>query len=278
MSQDTSQPELKDKKINEETGREVIKNPSRGCGHLKSNSSYLRGDAPGHVDGTIPRFVEFENPLKYKIDSFKGVRRFPNGTDFLAKAVTEAQPDPGFDIKSKLGIEDEELNDMGETSPMLIQHISNYWADNSDYEDWNRDNSTNAFDLITYIGKSNYPDYQEFIEEVRNEGFNRGINPRSIPDVDPFRTRVFCVHPNAIEDEDGNTYMGIIGYAIVNRVIHTVDDDGKVPKHIEEKSENGKVDIVEKGEEQDKDAEEQTLEEAVNREKKLEEKEGSEKE
>lgn len=270
-------PKLKEKQINEDTGREVIPNKQRGCGFLKSNNAYIRGDAPGSIDGTVPRFVEFPNPIKFKVDSFRGVRRFP-GLKFQLKHQPEFETDPGTDIKDKLGVDEalEELDEeeenfiaeMMKEAPDLFQTISRLWLDELEHEDANKERTTHAFDLITWIGESNYETPSEFIEETRSMGFNRGISVtknREPPVIDPFRTRVFCVHPNAIEDEDGNTYAGVIGYAIVNRVIHTVDDDGDVPQYVKEYQRNDKLDVVEPGEEvpEDEQAEEQSLDEVV---------------
>lgn len=292
MSQDHSQPQLDDISRNPETGREVLPNEKRGCGHLKPNKAYIRGDAPGSIDGTVPRFVEFKPPIKYKVDSFRGIRRFP-GIRFQLAHGSEVETEAGVDIKEKLGVdqlleevEDEEENfitKMMDKSADLFQLVSRLYLDDVEHTDANKNKESHAFDQLTWIGSSNYETPEEFIEETRKQGFNRGISvtqKSQPPVVNPFRTRVFCVHPNAlvkkdgeyfraqeqdIKDDDVDTYAGIIGYAVVNRVVHTVDTDGEVPEYVQNYQDNQELDIVERGEELDPEEEtdEQSLDEVV---------------
>lgn len=203
-----------------------ISNKERGCGHLEPNATYLRVD-PELIseDGVLPLFVEFETPVKYKEDHFRGWKAFP-GIQFEQKH------------RDKIEISHPDELDL---------HLERLREDTLFGDHAGERRSTFAHDLLMFVGESYYETAEEFIEEAKTMGANKRIPSNNPPVIDPGRTRVFLIHPNAVNDE----YAGIIGYFYPTRVVHTLDSDGEVPQKIQDMAAKNVVDIVERGPEED---------------------------
>lgn len=204
-----------------------ISNKERGCGHLKADATYLRVD-PDLIseDGVLPLFVEFETPIKYKEDHFRGWKHFP-GIQFEQKhrdKIEISHPD-------ELDLHLERLRD----DELFGNHAG-------------QRRCTYAHDLLMWIGESYYSTADEFIEEAKTMGANKRIPSNNPPVIDPGRTRVFLIHPKAVNDE----HAGIIGYFYPTRVVHTLDEDGEVPEKIKDYERKNLVEVVERGPEEDK--------------------------
>jgi hypothetical protein len=144
-------------------------------------------------------------------------------------------------------------------------------------------------DLLLSVGKTHYPDVEDFINEARVHGVSKAISVTSgnqPPEVNPGRTRLFLIHPNAveverevettagemktgdelleveceesdgIEDLDDDVLVtvhrtlsvpGVFGYTYLTRVVYTEDADGNVPAYIQEYDALGDLDIVRTG-------------------------------
>lgn len=208
---------------------DTIENKERGCGFLKPNATYLRVD-PEMVssDGEIPIFTEFDEPVKYKEDHFRGWKSFPR-IQFELKYT-------GNGGHHTVPNKDEVAHHIGRLSDDVP---SGYHA--------GQELATHAHDLLMWVGESHYKDPEEFIEEAKKMGANKRIPKTNPPVIDPLRTRVFLIHPRAIEDEDGNRFAGIIGYFYPTRVVHTLDEDGEVPEKVKKYADQGVLDIVDRG-------------------------------
>jgi hypothetical protein len=223
-----------------EDAPETIKNHERGCGHLDADSTYLRID-PELIreGGELPLFVEFETPILFQNEHSRSYYEGFNGTDFLLEWREEANPDPAGELERHL----ERLRD-GQSN---AQHAG---LDSLSYQG----------DLRMWVGVSYYPDPQDFIEEAKTMGVNKKLPKGNAPIIKQGTTRCFIVHPHAIppanpgeydeeDDEFAGYRPGIIGYFYPTRVVHTKNEDGTVSKSIKEKSEMGRIDIVERGQE-----------------------------
>ena len=252
---------------NNQTSDEIesVPNPERGCGFLEDGKSYLRTDvAPG---GDLPSFVEFAQPIPFKEDGKRSYKKFP-GIQFELSVTGEA----GLTSTLPEGEVHEHLarleNDRptGTTAGEMLSFHSN--------------------DLLMSVGATYYEDVDDFVAEAKVHGVNKAISVTSgnhPPAVNPGRTRLFLIHPNAVpvtveneaevevekteEVELGNgetttisyteTEMetveeteyvpGVFGYTYLTRVIYTKDSDGNVPKYIQDYDSTGDLDVVEAG-------------------------------
>ncbi|NUC72585.1 hypothetical protein HTZ84_09730 [Haloterrigena sp. SYSU A558-1] len=252
------------------TETETIDNPERGCGYLKEGKAYLRSDVgPG---GELPAFVEFAEPIPFKEDRKRSYTFFP-GLQFEL-AVTG----PGG---------------MTETVPAgeASRHIERLQKDRPTGTHAGEMVEFESHDLLLSVGKSHYPTAQEFIDEARINGVSKAISVTSgnaPPQVNPCRTRLFLIHPNAVKttkeiettasevdrsrdtiikvkgepvEDDALAYEacegdvevtverrmqtpGVIGYTYLTRVVYTEDEDGEVPKYIQDYEATGDLDIV----------------------------------
>jgi hypothetical protein len=257
---------------NQTSDLEVLPNPERGCGFLEKGKAYLRTDvSPG---GDLPAFVEFDQPIPFKEDGKRSYKKFP-GIQFELSVTGEA----GLTSTTPTGEIHEHLTRLeadrptGTTAGEMVEFHSN--------------------DLIMSVGKSYYETVEEFIEEAKTHGVNKGISVTSRNDppvINPGRTRLFLIHPKAVEVtvetteqeveverteevELGNgetktvTYTdtelqsiekkeyvpGVFGYTYLTRVVYTQDSDENVPKYIQDYEATGDLDVVEAGPERSAD-------------------------
>ncbi|QRV15061.1 hypothetical protein JMJ58_19470 [Haloterrigena salifodinae] len=255
------------------TETETIDNPERGCGYLKDGKAYLRSDVG--AGGNLPAFVEFAEPIPFKENRKRSYTFFP-GLQFEL-AVTG----PGG---------------MTETVPKdeASRHIERMRNDRPTGTHAGEMVEFESQDLLLSVGKSHYPTAQEFIDEARVNGVSKAISVTSgnaPPKVNPGRTRLFLIHPRAVEttkeiettmgevDRDRDTLLkvkdepvedealvmetadddisvtverrmmtpGVFGYTYLTRVVYTEDEDGEVPKYIQDYEATGELDVVKPG-------------------------------
>lgn len=163
--------------------RETIANPERGCGALEPGKAYLKADmSPG---GTLPAFVEFESPIPFKENRKRSYTRFP-GIQFEL-SVTGAGGMTETDPKGEVWKHLDRMSDdrpTGEHAGEMVEFKSQ--------------------DLLLSVGKTHYPEVEDFINEARVHGVSKAISVTSgnePPEINPGRTRLFLIHPNAVEVE-----------------------------------------------------------------------------
>ena len=250
---------------------ETIDNPERGCGYMEDGKAYLKADTG--AGGDLPAFVRFTQPVPFKENRKRSYTRFP-GVQFELGVTGSAgmtETDPADEIQNHI---DRMMNDRptGETAGEMIEFQSQ--------------------DLLLSVGKTHYPDVDGFVNEARVHGVSKAISVTSgnqPPEVNPGRTRLFLIHPNAVEVErdvettggemksgdellsvDGEPVEGdvqdpgddvpvtvhremdvpgIFGYTYLTRVVYTEDADGNVPAYIQEYDTLGDLDVVKTGRE-----------------------------
>jgi hypothetical protein len=202
-------------------GRPTAQNPERGCGHLKHGKGYIRS-APDALD--LPAFVEIDPRLPYKEGHFRGYRHFP-GMKFEMSVMDRTDFLPRSTVKQDFG----RMYGIAEGDHIGEMDISQ------------------AQDLIMWVGKSYY-DPDEFIEEVRRNGFSKAIplsKNQAPPTIVPGWTRVWCMHMEAI---DGDR-PGLLGYAPVGEVVYMEDEDGHIPAWAQDYEAQGDLVVAKVGDE-----------------------------
>lgn len=273
----------------DDTALETIPDDERGCGYLETGNqnkgkTYLRADVG--EGGSLPAFVEFDEPIPFREDHFRSYKRI-DGEKFLASVAGGNDALTGTVPK-------------GEPERHFHRLVNETPADGPHY---GKLAAPEAQDILMNVGGSYYETPADFVTEARFQGVNKAI-PMSAgqepPVVVPGRTKLFVIHPDAIEtnrDAEGNTLdeamaeaeaaldddaddatiaearreaeeeweeqrtPGVIGYTYLTRVVHTLpepdyDDDGNVkrtpeenlPDYVEEFAARGLLDIVERGE------------------------------
>ena len=245
---------------------EALPNPERGCGYLKDGKAYLRADVG--VDGDLPAFVEFDQPIPFKEDRKRSYKQFP-GIQFEMSVTGDA----GLTTT---------------TPPNEIQnHLDRLMADRPTGTTAGEMVSFHSHDLLMSVGKTHYETAEEFATEAKYHGVNKAISVTSgnePPVVNPGRTRLFLIHPRAVEvtvteteeqevekteevelptgevktvsytetemvEVEKTEYVpGVFGYTYLTRVVYTEDADGNVPKYIQDYEATGSLDVVKTGE------------------------------
>jgi len=238
--------------------RETVRNEERGCGFLKHSKGYLRSP-PRSADGVLPPFVRFDPAVPYlERSKFRGYEYFP-GVEFeLAVTGPSNVPETVGEWIRPSGVEDdvgdEETNDLRgvldgisdeggfSTDPPgeIWRHIARTTGDASGLEHAGEVPQFQTRDLFMLVGKSYYDSPDEFIEEVREQGLSKAIpvsESQEPPRVEPGRTRLFLVHPNAVYyEETEERKPGIIGYVYLHRTIYTEDEKGRFPAWAQEQA------------------------------------------
>lgn len=239
--------------------RETVRNEERGCGFLKHSNGYLRSP-PRSADGVLPPFVRFDPPVPYlERSKFRGYEYFP-GVEFeLATTGPSNVPETVGEWIRPGGVEDDVgdenaddlrgvldgISDEGgfSTDPPgeIWRHIARTTGDASGLEHAGEVPQFQTRDLFMLVGKSYYDSPDEFIEEVREQGLSKAIpvsESQEPPRVEPGRTRLFLVHPNAVYyEETEERKPGIIGYVYLHRTIYTEDEKGRFPAWAQEQAE-----------------------------------------
>lgn len=259
-------------RFDDETGREIIPNPERGCGYLEPSKGYVRADPTR--GGEIPPFVKFDPPIPYKEGTLRSYQTF-DGKGFQRSLPEQFSTRPADD-----------LSDLWDRL-----HRS------EDGDHWGELTTAYAEDLLMWVGETYYSDPGLFVDEARKHGLNKGIpvSKRSPPPViNPMKTRCFVIHPTAYrvyvvdpadddedaepetirvaymdddrwDDEDADdpveTVPGVIGYSYLSRVVWTAPEDGDVPKWAQDYRDTGQLDVVDIGEPIPEDEVEKRLEE-----------------
>ncbi|QSG06356.1 hypothetical protein [Halapricum desulfuricans] len=263
MSIETTQSESTTTQTTDEI--EFLPNPERGCGFLDDGKAYLRSDVS--PDGDLPAFVEFAEPIPFKEDSKRSYKQFP-GIQFElsvtgANGLTRTIPE-------------QEIN----------EHLARLEADRPTGTTAGEMVSFHSHDLLMSVGKTHYETAEQFTREAKIHGVNKAISVTSgnaPPVVNPGRTRLFLIHPRAVEitvteseeqevekmeevdlptgETKQVTYTdtemvevektrhvpGVFGYTYLTRVVYTEDADGNVPKYIQDYEATGSLDVVKAG-------------------------------
>lgn len=273
-------------------GIETVDNPERGCGHLKEGKAYLRSELSAH--GVLPPVVEFDDPVLWLEGHLRGYSRFP-GVQFELESTPKLRDYMDGDLYdhasdgSTAAVVDDAMNDSAvrdSTDALGLLRGSDpdgEWITRADpplevhrhvrrlKDDSERDGpfphsvgemrSARAHDLLMWVGESYYDTPEDFLSECRQHGLSKAIptsKNQEPPVINPGRTRVFLIHPRAVErgpDRETGDMMyeaGIIGYAYVTRVIYTGsstgDGDVDFPEWAQEQAFAGRMDLVEIGE------------------------------
>lgn len=272
---------------------ETVTDAERGCGFLKEGKAYLRSEVD--PNGTLPPFVRFEEPITFLEGHARGYSYFPGLQFELTRAprpedyerAVDANDYPGVvsalavsldvtavrDHRDALGtlrdVDPEAESDYRPraTDPPLEvhRHIERLKTDmdrpsGGHGAHLGEMRVARSHDLLMHVGETYYPEPEDFISECNAQGLSKAIptsENQDPPVINPGRTRVFLVHPNAIEagmNDDGEPkYIpGVIGYAYVTRVIYTGIETGggevDFPEWAQEFAENGYFDLVKVGE------------------------------
>lgn len=260
------------------TDAETIENRERGCGYLKAGNSYIRCDPSAFSEGgTLPGFVAFVDsngdlhPIPFKESLPRGYETV-DGTNFLAAAETERNlaclypGDPDAEQSHQEAHQEAKKNMVGtglydtiEEVPAseLARHLDRMAHDGFDgREHWGEITPANSQDLMMRVGKSYYDEPWDFIDETLELGLNKGISVhsnKSPPTIQPGRTRCWLIHPHAC----GEDMPGVIGFCYLTRCIFTRDKDGNVPKYAQNYADAGELDVVDIGEPQPREEDEE---------------------
>lgn len=161
--------------------RETIKNPTRGCGNLDDGKAYLKADmAPG---GELPAFVEFDEPIIFKENRKRSYKKFP-GIQFELAVTGEG----GMTDTTPEGEIHDHLDRLDRGRP-----TGKHAGEMVEFQ---------AHDLLMSVGATHYETAEQFANEARVHGVSKAINVSSgvePPEINPGRTRLFLIHPNAVE-------------------------------------------------------------------------------
>jgi len=246
----------------QDTDGETIPNKERGCGYLKAGSAYVRADPQSFSKGgVLPAFVILADdegnldPIPYKESLPRGYETIA-GTSFAIAAESHRNFLPIWnggkaaftDSRAAENMVNAGAYDSVDAVPAseTQRHIDFLAIDGLDGEHWGEIPQANAKDLMMRAGKSYYEEPWDFIDEAVDLGLNKGISVhdnKRPPTVVPGRTRCWIIHPNAC----GKDMPGVVGFAYLTRTIFTRDKDGKVPNHIQEYSDSGQIDVVNVG-------------------------------
>lgn len=251
---------------NQTDDTEYLPNPERGCGFLKKGKAYIRADVG--QDGTLPAFVEFEQPIPFKEDQKRSYKQFP-GIQFEMSVTGESgltRTDPANEVQN---------------------HLNRLMMDRPTGTTAGEMASFHSHDLLMSVGKTYYDTAEEFVAEAKVHGVNKAVSVTSgnePPAINPGRTRLFLIHPRAVETTttemeeqevektetvelpNGDTQTvsytetemvevektdyvpGVFGYTYLTRVVYTADDDGNIPQYIQDYEATGALDVVDVGE------------------------------
>jgi hypothetical protein len=212
--------------------------------------------------------VEFAEPVPFKEDRKRSYKQFPGiqfelsvtGSGGLTRTLPEGE---------------------------INEHLSRLESDRPTGRTAGEMLSFHSHDLLMSVGKTHYETADEFVAESKVHGVNKAISVTSgnePPAIDPGRTRLFLIHPKAVEVtvtemeeqevekteevelptgetkrvsytetemvevEETEYVPGIIGYTYLTRVVYTEDADGNVPQYIQDYEATGALDVVKVGE------------------------------
>lgn len=230
--------------------RETIANEQRGCGFLKPSSAYLRSGVPTE-DGVLPAFVEFDDYIPYlERSKFRSYEVFP-GVQFEL-SVTGNAADPSLPSPLSPRVPTEDAGFTRTDPPGEIHNHLRRLAGSGRGTHAGEFAAFHVHDLYMHVGASYYETPQEFIDEVKEQGLSKKIpvsESQEPPIINPGLTRLFLVHPKAIdEDDDGEREQSaVIGYCYLTRIVYTEDKKGRYPAWAQKMAKAGLIDLVERG-------------------------------
>jgi len=101
-----------------------------------------------------------------------------------------------------------------------------------------------------WVGESYYPTPQDFIDECHKYGLSKKIavtKGGAPPTLWSGRTKLYIIHPKAIELGKDRFLPRVIGYVYLNEVIYTHKKGVTDPKWVKDLAAAGQVDIVDIG-------------------------------
>jgi len=233
----------------------TIKNPARGCGHLKEGALYFRSELD--PNGVLPPFVEYVPPVPYAEPHFRAWRHV-NGLAFDVAYLCQTDPC----AVEWLTLQESAMHAVREQSPYgdagarraeLSDHLARLWFRHGAQgppASLGAERLFWTFDVLQWAGESFYPWPQDFISEVRRHGLNKRLPARGeIPQIVPGLTRLYILHKRAVRLEQPEAFKpGLIGYCYLTQVIYTAPRRGAVPTWIADAEKLGRVEVVKIGE------------------------------
>jgi len=99
-----------------------IDNPKRGCGFLKENAMYLKADV--HALGNLPAFVEYENPVPYMEQHYRGYKFFNS----LQWEIAVSNETFGQEAKKEWTSFMARLNESEKENGRIIKYVPSWYA------------------------------------------------------------------------------------------------------------------------------------------------------
>ncbi|MFC7165909.1 hypothetical protein [Halospeciosus flavus] len=252
---------------------ETIDNPERGCGYLKSGKAYLRSDVgPG---GDLPAFVEFAEPVPFKENRKRSYKEFPGlqfelavtGPGGMTETVPEGEASRHVErllADRPTGTHAGEMVEFESHDLLLSVGKSHYRA----VEEFVDEARVHGVSKAISVTSGNAP------PEI-NPGRTRLflIHPNAVrttkevettfSEYDPETDTLLTVNGEPVENEPVVTETadpdlpvtlerrlrtaGIFGYTYLTRVVYTEDEDGEIPKYVQDYEATGDLDVVKPG-------------------------------
>jgi hypothetical protein len=230
----------------------TVRNEERGCGFLEHGKAYLRSP-PASAAGHLPAFVEFSPPVPYlERDKFRGYEFFPGiqfelsvtgGLGVYEGARYDVDPTSPPELRSPDEVREDapegvpSFDGLTTTDPVgeVHRHVKRLSLTEAGGNHAGEVPAFKSHDLYQHIGASYYETPEEFIDEVRRQGLSKAIpasESHEPPRVNPGRTRLFLVHPNATAENE----PGVIGYVYLHRTIYTETKSGEIPAWVQEEA------------------------------------------
>lgn len=231
----------------------TIPNPNRGCGYLEQGKAYVRG-VTGSPNGTLPSFVECSPMVPFREHGSDG--GFTRGYEQIAGVTTHAglkeltRFNPRYpgdltdaDAKENMAAQGYYVNTDRIPDDEYTRHVNRADTVGAEHNDhYGEIPLVQQSDLLMRVGKTHYPDPEDYIEEAIAHGIRKAIpvgKNQEPPAVRRGVTRMWLVHPTA---DDG--HWGVIGYAYLGEVVYTEPEDGHVPQWVQDYDAADRLNVV----------------------------------
>lgn len=246
----------------------TVDNPIRGCGTKERGKAYLIGAGFSEF-GTLPTWVSCQPAIPFRevgtdgkmttaykhISGLSVQLALEEITDFVAygQGGQDHYEEQGFKNHVRHGVY-ESVDEVPELASQ--RHIDRIRFNGTrGGQHWGEIPHQEQTDILMRVGKSYYPEPEDFEQEAIRVGVSKAIpvSPgRTPPEIVNGVTRVWMVHPKATqyetEDEQGNTVVeydyGVIGYAYLKEAVYTYPEDGNVPEYIQNQEREGEIEVV----------------------------------